>query len=151
MKESKKLSTNNFHVRIKNNRELTLFNECMDVGKFNTFNDLFNLCLEISLPQILESPLANSSSMQTNFKKMENKIVSKIDREFKIIKKEMAKQLILSQISEDMISTLLQSFLYFLKTQSVEIDEIMIRKFAQNLPDTFAKIKDIYIKNILID
>lgn len=145
----KELKTNNYHLRIKKQKEIDMFNECMELGRFNTLNDLFNLCLEIALPQILESPMITSNSVKTNLKNMENKIVSKIDRELKVVKKEIAKQLILAQLNEDMISTLFQTFIYFLKTQNINIDQTLISSFAQSLPESFSKLKDLYIKNML--
>lgn len=149
MKKKKELSSNSFHIRIKNERELLRLNECMDSGRFNTFNDLFNLCLEIALPQILEAPANSSVYYQNNIKRLENKIVSKIDREFKVLHKDMTKQLILTQLNTDMLSTIVQIFTFYLKTQGIQIDDKMVENFAQNLPKLFANLKDIYIKNML--
>lgn len=147
-KNTKKVS-HDLHFRVKNVKTLDMITECLEKGKFKSNNDLYNLCLEIALPQIIENSSISGEYVKSSLRSLENKLLSKFDREFTKLKKEVTKELVIQHVNQAMLSTILQSFIMYAETQGVTINEKMQEDFAENLPEMFDKMFYELGKNLL--
>ena len=101
------------------------------------------------MPQIIENSSISGEYVKSSLRSLENKLLSKFDREFTKLKKEVTKELVIQHVNQAMLSTILQSFIMYAETQGVTINEKMQEDFAENLPEMFDKMFYELGKNLL--
>lgn len=137
------------HIRIKKLSTLTNLQELQNlrVGEDKSINSIINDALELALPCMLEQrrPAAFSDALE----KHTQRIIMNQNRQTQKIQKGLQKLAIYLAINEEMNSSLLQEFEYFIKSNGCSIPQELIDEFKEKLPERFAEDKVYMIEKLL--
>ena len=138
-----------YPLHIKRVETLSLAQECLKLGVAKTANELYNKALELALPQLQEQHLSGTiPATITRIDKLETKILSKLTREFKGVKNELVRILILLQVNEDMTSSILQAIRYAATASGIPITNELLKTFSDALLPVFEEQKQYYIREL---
>ncbi len=138
-----------YPLHIKRVETISLAEECLKLGVAKTANELYNKALELALPQLQQQHLSGTiPATITRIDKLETKILTKLAREFKGVKNELVRILILLQVNEDMTSSILQALKYAAEASKIPITNEMLKTFSDALLPVFERQKQYYIQEL---
>lgn len=144
-KREKKAYLEEFHVRNNSVERQERYAQLSKIYPGLTKNALLLKCLDIGINSLLDDSQPTDILIKQIVIDTEKRLLDSIKAESKKIIDNTKTISIMLKISEQMESTLLQSFLYFMKTQGVDLPDAALERFRLELPNVFEKAKAEYL------